>query len=227
MIKIRHLLVAGIVISMLAACGRPAAGNPMPTATSAATTARTTPTVTPTELTSTSPEIVIADYWQALAEHKANVAYDLLTPVTQGRTSVAELTSAATAIKSLTVVQTEPPADGADHSTYRVELQVTPTPGAASPWNAGSNPRWMDLRSAATGWHINEISSSPLVGEAGSAPRTWQRVDLAQGLGLSFEVPKGWEQLGVETAWGEHADGIWARADHTLVRWCPSRCTQC
>jgi hypothetical protein len=42
------------------------------------------------------------------------------------------------------------------------------------------NPPW-ELHTEATGWRINEISSSPLVGDTGSALRAWQRVDLCDG----------------------------------------------
>jgi hypothetical protein len=168
-------------------------------ATSVATAVPAAGQETATPISSASPEEVIAAYWQAFAKHEATVAYDLLTPAAQARTTAAELASASAAVQTVTVVRTEPLADGADRSIYLVDLQVTPVPGAVSPWNAGSNPRWMELHSEATGWRIHEISSSPMAGEAGSTPRTWQRVDLAQAPGLSFAVPQGWEQLGVET----------------------------
>lgn len=152
-------------------------------------------------------EQVVRDYFQALSTNNPAAARALLSPELQAQTSEADISSAAQALKAVTVAAMKPVDRTETRIVYEAIIIARPNPDKPSNWQDGANIRWITLTRMQAGWRIAEIATSAPA-NTGSTPAVtgWKQVQMPD-TGMSFEVPQNWQQFGIEYAWGPPASG--------------------
>lgn len=180
-----------------------------PSATSPATpTAQAKPQPTGTvPAVSTDAQQVVRDYFQALGANNPAAARALLSPDLQAQTSEADMSNAAQVLKAVTVAAMKTVEKTDSRIVFEAIVIAKPNPEKPSNWQDGANIRWVTLTQTQAGWRIAQIATSPPA-STGATPAVtgWKRVQMPD-MGISFEVPQNWQQLGIEYAWGPSANG--------------------